>query len=1308
MKRHLASLLILILSAALFAADEHAMLDLAKVQEIAKGATREKFPDAEDVMIDDIISITYQKDGSSVTWDDTCVKILTDKGVRNNRTLGAGYNISYAKAFFTTVEIIKPNGQIIPIDIESNSKEMVSSGQMDSNIYNPNSKTLRVGVPGLEVGDILHYIKCTQVYNSRMPGLFCHTELFEYSSPMMNYTVKIDGPADHPLRSIALKDEIPGTVTHEKKEENGRILYKWTVKDVPRMFSEPNMPSLSRVVQRLGVSTAASWKEVSQWFWKINAQHFIDAPEIIAKVKELCKDAKNEDQKIQAIFKFVSQEIRYMGITLEKDAPGYEPHDITLTFNNRHGVCRDKAGLLVAMLRMADIDAYPVLIDTGPLKDAEYPLPYFNHAITAVRRKSGEYIFMDSTNETTKELFPAYLCHRSIIIGTPEGEDLRISPITPAEKNMMEITTNLYIDDKGDLTGESFFKFNGYNDNSYRATMARRTPEKQREFFESIVKNIAPGTRLIDMELKPADVSDTSVPLSLRLTFAADSIMIDNGKVSMLKIPSFFSSVGSANSMLGSTTLEKRKYPMMVRVACGIHETINATFDPVWGGLAYLPSYPKVDCDTMLKTCKVSFKNDTLTQESTYAIKTVEFSPEQYLELKKNRRRFGGIGKMPIFDRSIPRKKPVIKKEPTVKKVSDQPESDFELLDSLDVYTFTDPCHWHTKTTVRRKILTYKGKKDFSELKLNYAPARESVKLNYARVINGDKVQNISEQEQNIMDASWVAGAPKYDPTKILVCSLPGVEIGSIIEYEYEYDATGTWPFQGSFIFQDYAHVAHNKLVINVPENLPLYAKFHSGGWLVKTKGFENIFKSTSETKNGIRKLTWEAYDLPAIARENDLPSFSMFTPCVEIGFGDWKRHAEEVFSQMKRHTLPGEKVRELAEELRQKDDVATIRAVRDKVMKSIRIAGPYFNYLSYSNMSNAEATLRDGYGNPCDRGILMFSILSYLGFKPEFALANPTVFDKAIDHDRERFRYNGWNRVLVHVRHKGQDYWLNDAGEYAELPCTSYDDRSVLLENGKFATINVPKEYKTRTTFDGHVTLNNDGSADVTDTYYYYGMDHSSKKRFFTEQTPEARRRYHQELVSNFSTSANAVGELVTDFTSYPGKMSYTVHVAYYSTKAGDYMYIKSGNPLSGYMNPRADTRISPIYWSSHRQLDNHIRFDLPPKFADVVMIPKTLNWKTPTKHGWLSRIVKTDKKGYDLYYKADMDPEIVPAAYYKELMDMARTLRHPSFTTLLLKKVAEPVKKEAEQPKKEAEQPKKDGEQPKKEAAAPEKKAA
>ena len=62
-----------------------------------------------------------------------------------------------------------------------------------------------------------------------------------------------------------------------------------------------------------------------------------------------------------------------MGITIENESPGWEPHDVKLTFENRHGVCRDKAALLVAMLRLAGIEAYPVLIDVGPKKDAEVP-----------------------------------------------------------------------------------------------------------------------------------------------------------------------------------------------------------------------------------------------------------------------------------------------------------------------------------------------------------------------------------------------------------------------------------------------------------------------------------------------------------------------------------------------------------------------------------------------------------------------------------------------------------------------------------------------------------------------------------------------------------------------------------------------------------------------------------------------------------------------------------------------------------------------------------------------------------------------
>src|SRR5207244_7456115 len=123
---------------------------------------------------------------------------------------------------------------------------------------------------------------------------------------------------------------------------------------------------------------------------------------------ELTADAKGDMDKIKAVFHHVSNKIRYMGLTPEKDRPGFEPHDVRLTFENKYGVCRDKAALLVSMLRAAGLQAYPVLVSVGSKKDPEVPEPFFNHAIVGVELKKGEYVLMDPTAENTKELLPSY------------------------------------------------------------------------------------------------------------------------------------------------------------------------------------------------------------------------------------------------------------------------------------------------------------------------------------------------------------------------------------------------------------------------------------------------------------------------------------------------------------------------------------------------------------------------------------------------------------------------------------------------------------------------------------------------------------------------------------------------------------------------------------------------------------------------------------------------------------------------------------------------------------------------------------
>jgi len=133
-------------------------------------------------------------------------------------------------------------------------------------------------------------------------------------------------------------------------------------------------------------------------------------------VEELTAGATNDTEKIKALFYFVSNKIRYMGITPEKDRPGFEPHDVSITFDKRYGVCRDKAALLVSMLRLAGFEAYPILINVGTRMDPQVPDPFFNHAIVAAELQDGLQVLMDPTDENTRELLPAYDRNQSYLV----------------------------------------------------------------------------------------------------------------------------------------------------------------------------------------------------------------------------------------------------------------------------------------------------------------------------------------------------------------------------------------------------------------------------------------------------------------------------------------------------------------------------------------------------------------------------------------------------------------------------------------------------------------------------------------------------------------------------------------------------------------------------------------------------------------------------------------------------------------------------------------------------------------------------
>jgi transglutaminase-like putative cysteine protease len=156
----------------------------------------------------------------------------------------------------------------------------------------------------------------------------------------------------------------------------------------------------SDVIATVAIAPKASWQtlagSVSAYLEpKINA---LD-PEIEQFVSALKAKTNNQDDILAELQRFVSQDIRYVG--LEKGTGGIVPRDPALTFRQRFGDCKDKTTLFLAMARRAGFSAYPLLVATRRTKPGNLPLPalgYFDHMIACVHRDGAPDLCTDLTD----------------------------------------------------------------------------------------------------------------------------------------------------------------------------------------------------------------------------------------------------------------------------------------------------------------------------------------------------------------------------------------------------------------------------------------------------------------------------------------------------------------------------------------------------------------------------------------------------------------------------------------------------------------------------------------------------------------------------------------------------------------------------------------------------------------------------------------------------------------------------------------------------------------------------------------------
>ena len=1246
-----------------YAGGEWSLVDAKPVMAAAAEITPTKYPDSDTVTIDQKSVRVYRADGTGECQDETFTKVLTEKGKRDNRTLTMSFMLPYTTVAVPALEVIKPDGTVVPVDVAANSKESIDESQMAENIYDPNMRVLQVNIPSLDVGDVIHFVERENIERPIIPGEYAEENVFEGTGFIRHIAYEVHAPEDRPLKRIVLRDEVPGTVTAStQRSADNSIVYRWEVNNVPRMFDEQSMPPYEEVLQRLFVSTLPDWAAVSKWYWNLSRSH-LDAttPEMKQQVQELTNGAATDMDKVKALFYFVSNKIRYMGITPEKDRPGFEPHDVCITFDKKYGVCRDKAALLVSMLRLAGLNAYPVLVSVGTHKDTEVADPFFNHAIAGVELEPGQVVLMDPTDENTRELLPAQDRDQSYLVCRADGDTIRLSPIQPPDENMLTIKTTGTLNADGVIEAKSELSFQGVNDDAYRNAFSKMKPDDERRFFEQRLKQAAPGLRLKSLKLIPADMRDVATGLRAELEFSVDGMTATGGGKSVVSVPWIGKRLGVLNFILDGTGLEKRKYPLKTEVTAGVQENISLKLAGGFTGAAALPSPTLVDDDCVSYQQRFDAKDGSLECSRTLKLKAVEFSPKQYTTLKQTLKTLADDGrKTPILALAG---NPAANFETMAGNSPAPPvESNAQILESRKNLEVTGSHTATYRVNYSKRILTYSGKIRESEVKIPYNPACESARLVRAVVTSpaGGR-QEISKDEINVMDAGWNPSAKRYTGGKILVASLPGVEVGSTIEVEFEINFTNK-PFVSGFeSFQLPDEIEQKSFKLTAP----FFVKIQR-----LVSGPPGIIDGQSKNNGGQQEFQWHSGKVAALPAETQLPPDWVYAAGVGYFAGDAADYFNELNKTMLDRSHNSAKAAELARRLTAnvKSQIESVKAIRDFVAKTIRVAGPSFTELPLSELSAADTTLADGYGHAADRAILLHAMLAAAGFQPEFVLASGLPAIAGITNVAMTFPLPGsFQTPLVRITLAGVNYYLNDTDQYAQLGSTSCDGAlGIALSTQAWEVIHAAKNCEDATRTDYMLLLDDSGRTLLEVSRWYYGENYGDRNKYFSELPPEERKRYFQEAVSGLAQGAEPAGDLTTAFDAYPGLEQFSVMIDNYGIADGNYFYFNL--PFTPPLLPAgADQRALPLLISQRNKNTVQITVDLPPDFPRTLIAPKSANFNVANAE--TARVTSRETPGgYVITDEFETAPAIISPGDYQAMLKVDSALGRKSSKVFLL----------------------------------------
>lgn len=492
-------------------------LDSLARKVIAAAPDEKNYPQAGALILfcDEKVEITAQN--TSVSSLHYIIKIINERGKEEFAETQIGYDSTYERVELEYARVIKPDGTVA--EVGSRHIRDVSR-YLNFPLYS-NARVFIISFPEVAEGSVIEYK--AKVYSNYLVNKKDYVTAYPVQSaePILQAYFSISLPSDRQIHIKLLNQEynnFSAKLQPAVSKDAGLNLYAWSFKNVPQIIPESSMPPDCKVNPAILISTFDSWKAVYDWWWPLAKDKINADKDIKAKVKELIKGAATEEAKARAIYNYCAQKIRYVAV--EYGQAGYEPHAAELVFRNKYGDCKDKAILLITMLKEAGISAWPVLIPTKELYDlnGDFPTMYFNHAICMANLGGKDYI-LDPTAETCSFAdLPPQDQDRGILVIKENTFEIRKSPLFEPGHNLVKQLTQLKVNNDESINVNKQVFVRGEYDQAQRYWLLYTPPELIEESLKERIQSFSIGAKLIKYDIQ--NLGDLNTPVVLTYEFS--------------------------------------------------------------------------------------------------------------------------------------------------------------------------------------------------------------------------------------------------------------------------------------------------------------------------------------------------------------------------------------------------------------------------------------------------------------------------------------------------------------------------------------------------------------------------------------------------------------------------------------------------------------------------------------------------------------------------------------------------------------------------------------------------------------------